>query len=201
MTTDKRDRPDGTMSDSAIEQASIGDEERPAGAVEIRDYDPDWPMWFEAQAAAVRQALGAAALAVEHAGSTSVPGLAAKPILDIVLAVADSTDEATYTPALEGLGYDLRVREPEWFEHRMFKLAAPTTNLHVFSAGCSEIGRMLRFRDWLRSNPEDRLGYESVKRRLSTQAWRHVQDYADAKNEVVAEIMARADQAAGLSSE
>lgn len=180
------------MSDDAIRDASIGGAERPAGLVEIRDYDPAWPVRFEAQAAAIRAALGAAALGVDHAGSTSVPGLAAKPVLDIVLTVADSADEPAYAPQLQALGYELRVREPDWFQHRMFKHAAPATNLHVFSAGCPEVARMLRFRDWLRTHPDDREAYEAVKRRLAGQAWRYVQNYADAKTEIVAEIMARA---------
>jgi GrpB-like predicted nucleotidyltransferase (UPF0157 family) len=200
MTAEQRDCPEAAMSDSAIGQASVGDAERPAVVIEIREYDPDWPVQFEAQAAAVRRALGAVALAVEHAGSTSVPGLAAKPALDIVLAVADSAAEASYAPPLETLGYELRIREPEWFEHRMFKLTAPATNLHVFSAGCPEIDRMLRFRDWLRANAEDRMKYEAVKRRLAAQSWRYVQNYADAKNEVVAEIMARAGRLGRVSS-
>ncbi len=98
--------------------------------------------------ARIRGALGERALRVEHAGSTAVPGLAAKPVIDIVLAVADSAAETEYARDLETAGYALTIREPEWLEHRMFTM--PGVNLHVFSDGCSEIGRMLAFRDWLR---------------------------------------------------
>jgi GrpB-like predicted nucleotidyltransferase (UPF0157 family) len=136
--------------------------------------------------------LGSRALRIEHAGSTSVPGLAAKPVIDIVLAVADSADESAYAPALESAGYVLRIREPDWFEHRMFKGLDPETNLHVFSEGCSEIDRTLLFRDWLRLHPADRDLYERTKRALAAQEWEHIQNYADAKTAVIGEIIARA---------
>jgi len=107
--------------------------------------------------------LGQHALRVEHVGSTSIPGLTAKPIVDIVLVVADSRDEAAYAPALEKAGYKLRIREPEWHEHRMFKGGDDKVNLHVFSTGCPEVDRMLGFRDWLRCNEEDRELYARTK--------------------------------------
>jgi GrpB-like predicted nucleotidyltransferase (UPF0157 family) len=163
-----------------------------AGGIEIRDYDPAWPVQFEALAARIRAALGEAAVAVDHTGSTSVPGLAAKPIIDITLTVPDTTDEASYVPALEAAGYRFVAREPGWFEHRLFKHDAPKSNLHVFSAGCPEVARMTRFRDWLRANPDDRALYQRTKRDLAAKQWAIVQDYADAKTEVVREIMARA---------
>jgi GrpB-like predicted nucleotidyltransferase (UPF0157 family) len=166
--------------------------ERAAGRIEVVDYDPVWPQLFQAEATRVRGALGAAALSVEHVGSTSVPGLAAKPVIDINLTVADSADEGAYAPALEAAGYRLAVREPEWFEHRMFKGADPAVNLHVFSAGCPELARMRLMRDWLRESLQDLALYAQTKRRLSAGDWAYVQDYADAKGEVVAEIMARA---------
>jgi GrpB-like predicted nucleotidyltransferase (UPF0157 family) len=163
-----------------------------AGKIEIRDYDPAWPAVFEAEAARIGAALGAAALAIDHTGSTSVPGLAAKPIIDITLTVPDTTDEPAYVGALEAAGYRFIAREPGWFEHRLFKGEAPKVNLHVFPAGCPEVDRMKRFRDWLRANPADRALYERTKRRLAAQDWAIVQDYADAKTEVVAQIMQRA---------
>jgi GrpB-like predicted nucleotidyltransferase (UPF0157 family) len=163
-----------------------------AGKIEIRDYDPAWPAMFETEAARIVRALGAIAVAVDHTGSTSVPGLAAKPIIDITLSVPDTTNEPAYVSALEAAGYRFVVREPGWFEHRLFKGDAPKVNLHVFTAGCPEVERMKRYRDWLRANPADRALYEATKRRLAGQDWAVVQDYADAKSEVVAEIMARA---------
>jgi GrpB-like predicted nucleotidyltransferase (UPF0157 family) len=167
--------------------------ERVAGRLAVVDYDPAWPAQFAAEAAKVRAALGAVTLSVEHVGSTSVPGLAAKPVIDINLTVADSADEAAYAPALAAAGYRLVVREQAWFEHRMFKAAVPAVNLHVFSAGCPELARMRLMRDWLRASPQDLALYAATKRALAERDWAIVQDYADAKGEVVAEIMARAE--------
>ena len=130
---------------------------------------------------------------MEHVGSTSVPGLCAKPIIDMLLVVEDSADELSYVPALEAAGYTLRVREPEWFEHRMFNGPDIDINLHVFSSGTSEVEQMLRFPDWLRSNETDRDKYAQVKRNLAKNKWRHVQHYADAKTSIVREIMERAN--------
>jgi GrpB-like predicted nucleotidyltransferase (UPF0157 family) len=171
---------------------TIGERPRHDGPIELVDYDEAWPVRFEREAKRIRAALGVRALQVEHAGSTSVPGLAAKPIIDIVLAVPDSSDEDAYVPALEAAGYTLRIREPDWFEHRLLKKADPSVNLHVFSAGCVEIDRMLAFRDHLRTNEADRELYERTKRELAVREWVYMQDYADAKTEVVEEIIARA---------
>ncbi len=156
------------------------------------DYDDAWPVRFEREARRIRTALGTRALLLEHAGSTSVPGLVAKPIIDVVLAVPDSTDEDDYVPALETEGYTLRIREPDWYEHRMLRKVDPSVNLHVFSADCPEIDRMLAFRDHLRADAADRELYERTKRDLAAREWAYVQDYADAKTEVVEEIVARA---------
>ena len=171
-------------------------------AVVVVDYDPLWPVLFEAGAQAVRASLGSTALAVDHVGSTSVPGLAAKPVVDILLQVPDSADEDAYVPALEQLGYQLRIREPDWLEHRVLYQrvddgATHSVNVHVLSPGLGdeEITRMLGFRDWLRSHPEDCDRYAAVKRELAGRRWRYVQDYADAKSDVVAEILARSAQA------
>jgi GrpB-like predicted nucleotidyltransferase (UPF0157 family) len=158
-------------------------------------YDPAWPQQFEREATRIGAALGSSALLIEHVGSTAVPGLAAKPRIDIVLAVADSSDEPSFVPPLEAAGFVLRIREPDWHEHRLFKGADTDVNLHVFSTGCTEIERLLRFRDHLRSNDEDRLLYEQTKRALVQRTWKYVQHYADAKTQTVEEILARADRA------
>jgi GrpB-like predicted nucleotidyltransferase (UPF0157 family) len=164
--------------------------------IEIRDYDPEWPRLFEREAARVRSVLGDRVVRLEHAGSTSVPGLPAKPIIDMVLELPDSSDEPAYLPDMEAAGYTLVIREPEWFEHRVFKGPDTNINLHVFTAGSAEVERMLRFRDWLRSNPADLELYLRTKRELAARDWKYVQQYADAKSAVVQEIMARADAAA-----
>lgn len=158
----------------------------------IADYTTEWPVLFASEADHVRAVLGDRVLQLEHVGSTSVPGLPAKPIIDMLLVVADSSDEAAYVPDMLAAGYVLRIREPEWFEHRLFKGPAADINLHVFTHACEEIGRMLRFRDWLRSNPGDRDLYVRTKRALADREWETTQHYANAKTEVVREILARA---------
>jgi GrpB-like predicted nucleotidyltransferase (UPF0157 family) len=160
--------------------------------ITLAEYDPAWPGLFGREADRIRAALGSRVLLLEHAGSTSVPGLAAKPVIDIVLAVPDSADEQAYLPALEEVGYFLHIREPGWFEHRLFKGPDTDINLHVFTAGAAEIDRMLRFRDRLRAHPQDRRAYERLKRELAQRAWPSVQDYADAKTETVRQIADRA---------
>jgi GrpB-like predicted nucleotidyltransferase (UPF0157 family) len=156
------------------------------------EYDPRWPEQFAREEARIRAALGDRALQIEHIGSTAVPGLPAKPIIDILLVVADSAHEPSYVPALEAARYVLRIREPDWHEHRMFKGPDVNINLHVYTAGSPEIDRYLLFRDRLRTQSADREQYAETKRVLAQQTWRYVQNYADAKSAVVEEIIARA---------
>jgi GrpB-like predicted nucleotidyltransferase (UPF0157 family) len=191
----ENDPTDVAAYDESLDKVVIGGAQPLQGRIEIHEYDPRWPALYAREAARLERVLGARVVRLEHAGSTSVPGLPAKPIIDIVLEVADSSDEPGYAPDLQEAGYRLTIREPEWFEHRVFKGPDTNVNLHVFSTGCSETLRMLRFRDWLRRNDADRDLYARVKRELSARDWKYVQQYADAKNEIVAEIIARADGA------
>jgi GrpB-like predicted nucleotidyltransferase (UPF0157 family) len=158
----------------------------------LAPYDPAWPVQYEAEAAKIRTALGEAALALEHVGSTSIPGLPAKPIIDIVLCVADSADEDAYVPALTAQGYRLHLREPDWEQHRVMKGDWPLVNLHVFTVGSPELVRMVAFRDRCRAHPEELTLYREAKQALAGQVWRHVQHYANAKGEVVEAIIQRA---------
>ena len=183
---------DTPLNDEEIRAAVIGELTPHAATIHLAEYDPEWPPLFEREAARIRSAVGERGLLIEHTGSTSVPGLAAKPIIDIVLVVADSADEDAYVPALEAAGYVLRIREPDWFEHRSFKGPDANVNLHTFSDGCEEVDRMLAFRDWLRIHDDDRDLYLSAKRELATREWKYVQNYADAKSAVVTEILERA---------
>jgi GrpB-like predicted nucleotidyltransferase (UPF0157 family) len=163
--------------------------------IHLADYDPEWPRLFEREAARIRAVLGDRVRRLEHAGSTSVPGLAAKPVIDIVLAVPDSSDESAYVPDLEAAGYVVRIREPEWYEHRMFKGPDTNINLHTFTddaMGSAEIDRMVLFRDYLRTHDDERDLYLATKRELAAREWRYVQHYADAKTAVVEGIIARA---------
>ena len=157
--------------------------------IKIREYDERWPEIFRAHAARISRALGAAALRIEHIGSTSVPGLGAKPVVDILLVVEDSGDEDAYLPALLEAGYELRVREPELDEHRMLRTPERDVHIHVYSPSAPAIERYLIFRNRLRRNADDRRRYEQVKRRLAHQEWESTNDYAEAKSEIVEEII------------
>lgn len=182
------------MSEEQIRAAQLGTLTPLAGRVQIVDYDPVWPRLFECEAERVRSALGGQVLMLEHIGSTSVPGLAAKPKIDMMLVVANSADESAYVPNLEAAGYVLQVREPDWYEHRMFKGPDTDVNLHVYTLGCPEIDRVLLFRNWLRTHDSDRHLYDRTKRELARVDWKYMQNYADAKTAVVEEILARAQQ-------
>jgi GrpB-like predicted nucleotidyltransferase (UPF0157 family) len=179
-------------SEEQMQAARIGGMKPHNAPIKLVEYNAQWPALFAREAERVRATLGNRVLTLEHAGSTSVPGLAAKPIIDMILAVADSADEPTYVPAMESAGYVLHIREPDWHQHRLFKGPDTDINLHTFSFGCPEIDTMLMFRDWLRTNDADRELYERTKRELAQQTWKYVQNYADAKTTVVAEIVARA---------
>ncbi len=181
-------------SEDEIRAYTIGELKRLSSPIVIADYDPVWPDLFRREAERISGALGSKAIRIEHAGSTSVPALAAKPVIDIVLAVADAAAEDAWLPDMEAAGYSLRVRESEPWQHRMLKGPDTDINLHVYSAGCPDIHRMLMFRDWLRSNDGDRKLYADTKRMLAAKQWAYVQNYADAKTAVVDEIMTRAER-------
>lgn len=151
--------------------------------------DPTWASTFEVHAERVRAVIGETALAIHHVGSTSVPGLVAKPIIDMLLVVADITAEEDHVDPLVAAGYVLRVREPG---HRLVRTPARDVHLHVHEAGDPEVDELLLFRDRLRSDPADRELYAATKRELISHGWTHMQAYADAKSDVVAEIKGRA---------
>ncbi len=174
-----------------IRAFTVGEVETLSAPIVLVEYDPAWPARYAHEAANIRDALGSRALQIEHVGSTSVPGLAAKPIIDIVLVVRDSSHESEYVQAMERAGYALRIREPEWYEHRLLRSAGGDVNVHVFTVGCPEIERMLVFRDWLVAHADDRELYANAKRALARRAFRFVQHYADAKTSVVQQILER----------
>lgn len=178
-------------SDEELAAVRIGPTEVLNAQIHLAPYDPEWPRLFEREADRIRGALGDRAMVLEHAGSTSIPGLSAKPRIDIILGLPDSADETSYVPPLDSKGYVLRIREHDWHEHRVFKGPDTDINLHVFSVGCAEITRMLGFRDHLRANETDRLLYERTKQDLAKRTWKYTQHYADAKSEVVEEILGR----------
>jgi GrpB-like predicted nucleotidyltransferase (UPF0157 family)/ribosomal protein S18 acetylase RimI-like enzyme len=176
--------------DDYLRRVTIGALEQPD--IVVVDYDPAWPGCFAAHDATIRAALGERARLVEHIGSTAVPGLAAKPIIDVLLVVDDPADEPSYLPALEAAGYVLRVREPDFYEHRMLRTPARDLHLHVFAADSPEVGRYLLLRDRLRRDEADRELYAATKRRLAARRWSTMQHYAEAKSAVIEAIIARA---------
>ena len=178
--------------DDYMSAVTVGARRRVDGPIHLADYDPEWPVLYEREATRVRDILGDRVHLLEHVGSTSVPGLPAKPIIDMLLVVADSGDEPAYVPSMEAGGYVVRIREPDWHEHRVFKGPDTDINLHTFSDGSPEIERMLVFRDRLRTHDGEREHYLQTKRELAARQWVYIQDYADAKGEVVEAIIARA---------
>ena len=190
MTGNSKDKRDSR--DEYLDKVTIGERKPHNARFLLVEYDPNLIVLFEREAKRIRKTLGSKALQIEHVGSTSVPGLCAKPIIDILLIVADSSDEPAYVPELEAAGYTLRIREPECSQHRMFKGPDTDINLHVYSEGSSEGELLLRFRDWLRNHADDRQLYANTKRALAQRTWKYVQNYADAKTEVVQEILKRA---------
>ena len=170
------------------ETALIGGLE-PVARLEVVDYDARWPARFEAERSRIAGALGDGALDIEHIGSTSVPGLAAKPIIDILVVVADVEDDASFGPALEGAGYGLRVREPD---HRMFRTPARDVHIHVYTQGSHEIVDYLDLRDWLREDADGRSRYAAVKLELAARPWRDMNEYAVAKSPIVDDTLRRA---------
>jgi GrpB-like predicted nucleotidyltransferase (UPF0157 family) len=175
-----------THLDHVLDQVLVGGREQ--RAIVIVDYDPAWPGRFESERDRVQRALGDAALRIEHIGSTAVPGLAAKPIIDLVVTVEDPNDESIVAP-MQDAGYELRVREPD---HRMFRTPERDVHVHVWQDSDPEVERNLRFRDRLRESAEDRLAYEQLKRDLASRDWPDTNYYAEAKGELIAAITARA---------
>ena len=174
---------------SEVAKVRVGNQ--PQREVVVVPYDEAWPSEFARLSSIVRAALGDQVLALEHVGSTSVPGLAAKPVIDADLTVADSGDETTYVPALEAAGFHLRVREPDWEEHRVLTIEAPHTNLHVFSPGAREPQRHALFRDWLLSHEDDRAAYAALKVELGGRGFTDSMDYNNHKAELVYDLYER----------
>jgi GrpB-like predicted nucleotidyltransferase (UPF0157 family) len=176
----------------------------PAAGIEVTGPDPAWPGQYEELARRIRKALGWRVLQLDHVGSTSVPGLAAKPIIDIDLTVADPDREQDYVPALEAIGFGLAVREPWWYGHRVLRADQPRCNLHVFGFDSPEPVKHRIFRDWLLGNPEERDRYAAAKHQAASDAnagGEHVMQYNARKQQVIREIYRRAFLATGLLEE
>jgi len=160
--------------------------------VAVVDYDDGWPRRYEHYAARLREALGERLLLIEHIGSTSVPGLAGKPVIDIVIGVVDPDDEGSYVPDLTSEGYDIRVREPG---HRALRGGVPDSpvNLHCYRPDALEVRRYLAFRERLKVDPVDRDRYAAAKRALADREWPDMNYYAKAKTPIIEEILRHTD--------
>ena len=176
----------------------------PQVGVAVVDPDHTWPESYAKLASRIRTALGWRVLNLDHVGSTSVPGLAAKPIIDIDLTVADPNDESAYVPALEAAGFALAVREPWWYGHRVLRATEPPCHLHVFGYDSPELVKHRILRDWLRGNADERELYARTKREAAEAAnagGEHAMQYNARKEQVIREMYHRAFVAAGLIDE
>jgi GrpB-like predicted nucleotidyltransferase (UPF0157 family) len=192
---DVRERFEGSAEQDAV--ALVGESPAFFDSVLIEDYDPAWADHFATASSGLEDRLGDLVVSVDHVGSTSVPGLAAKPIVDVDLRLADTEDERLYLPQLEALGYRLVLREPWWHGHRMLVSAEEGVNLHVWPKSAPEPVRHRLFRDWLRTHADDRQLYEQTKRRLAQQTAHAPREYSLAKNTVIDEIYERIFAAIG----
>jgi GrpB-like predicted nucleotidyltransferase (UPF0157 family) len=185
--------PSAPLTPEQMAQRVVGD--RPAEVtkpITVSPYDPSWPVRYRLEEARIRAALGVRALAVEHVGSTAVPGLAAKDRVEIDLIVADPADEDAYVPALADAGYPLATREPYWYEHRCLWTESHDVNLHVFGPDCDEYLRHLVLRDWLRARPDDRDRYAARKYEAAAEHPMSMAHYVGGKASVIVEILKRA---------
>jgi GrpB-like predicted nucleotidyltransferase (UPF0157 family) len=171
--------------------------------IAVVEYDERWPADFARVAGRIRAALGDRVLELQHVGSTSVPGLPAKPVIDVDLVVADPAEESAYVPPLERAGFVHTIREPWWHEHRLLKHDDPVTHLHVFGPDCPEVTRHRMFRDWLVDHPEERDRYAAAKRTAAAEMNAKPgggtgMDYNRHKEPVVREIYDRMFRAHGM---
>jgi GrpB-like predicted nucleotidyltransferase (UPF0157 family) len=163
-------------------------------AIRIVDYDPVWPAMFAAEAAVLRAALGAVAVRIDHVGSTSVPSLAAKPIIDIQISVATLVPMAPYRGPLEALGY-LFVEDPEFPDFHFFGKPSTrprTHHVHVCAAGSVHEHRHLAVRDFLRTHPDVAATYAAIKRALATDSPGNRERYIVGKDAFMQELEQRA---------
>lgn len=156
-------------------------------AIVLVPSDPQWPLRFERERERIVAALGGAARLVEHIGSTAVPGLIAKPIVDVLVGVDDPDDER-FVDALVAAGYELRVREPG---HRMVRTPEHDVHVHVWRHDDAEVVRYLALRNRLRADAGERAAYAALKQRLALLDWDDMNDYAEAKSSLIEEILAR----------
>lgn len=201
------------LEDNKVERISFRKVKPP---LDIVDPDPTWPSTYAIFASRIVAALGPPSslddgagsgknhlVSVSHIGSTSVPGLPAKAIIDIDVVVPDINDESAYVSALEAQGFQFMLRET-WYSHRFFTATEPmVANIHVFGPACPEAERHRIFREWLLESAEDRDLYAKTKKECSEatqQSGETTQEYTERKAWVVKEILQRAFKRFGYIS-
>jgi GrpB-like predicted nucleotidyltransferase (UPF0157 family) len=177
------------LTEEQLQSISVGQRDTRHSTIELVSSDPAWAERFARLSHDIRSALGSRLVSIEHVGSTAIPGLPAKPIIDIDATVHDPADESGYRDALERLGFVLTIRESEWHQHRMFKLREPRTNLHIYAEGCSLPARDVAFRDLLRNDRQLAVTYSELKRELSSHKWSSSQHYAEGKSELIIDLL------------
>jgi len=182
------------LSDEYIQEHFVDGNHVHNAIIVLEEYNDNWPVLFQKEALRIKEILDDKALMIEHIGSTAIYGLCAKPIIDILLVVKDASQEEDYVPALCDHGYILRIKEPEFEHHHMFKGPDTNINLHVFSKGSKEIEKYLILRDYLRNHEDARVLYANTKKELAKKKWKYVQNYADAKSDVIQDILKKAYQ-------
>ncbi|MCJ1436695.1 hypothetical protein MMC27_006076 [Xylographa pallens] len=167
-------------------------------SITILEPNPEWPRRFEEVKERLQKALGALILDIAHSGSTSVPGLPAKDIIDVDLTLKDATDEASYVKPLDEAGFRFLLREPQWYQHRFFVENWPNAyhvNLHVWGPDSPEVARHRILRNWLLKTPADRELYAKVKREAAERtavAGDSMMGYTQRKEKTIQEILGRA---------
>jgi GrpB-like predicted nucleotidyltransferase (UPF0157 family) len=160
--------------------------------IELVPYDPSWPAQFDAIKARLVDALGATARRVDHVGSTAVPGLIAKPIIDAQLSVPDHADEDAFAPHIAALGWPLRARSPGERYFRPPNGAPRIVHLHVCDHGGEWERRHLLFRDYLRAHAERCASYSALKSELAEKYRDDRLAYVDGKTAFVEQTLADA---------
>lgn len=168
-----------------------------AGSIVVSDYDPNWPALFEQERTSIKNALGSFALAIEHMGSTAIPGLPSKPIIDLLVGVS-SLEEARKRciVPIEALGYRYLPEYASWLPGELFFRKGPpgpwTHHIHLMEPSCPRWEALLVFRDYLRAHPETAIAYANIKRALAASSNDDIKAYTTGKNNFVEETTAKA---------
>jgi len=163
--------------------------------ITIVPYDPSWPVFYEEEKSRILQAIGEFVVDIDHIGSTAVPGLSAKPIIDIMAGLRGPSDAEVCLPLLGELGYDDVTPEPEeddWYYCLGRGIHSIGYHLHLVKAGSQFQERHILFRDYLRTSQEDARRYQALKERLAFEYRDMREEYTNAKTEFIESIIEKA---------